>query len=114
MCMIINGPYGVKFRSDSVELHFGEKVVEHRKVKKSETELEVAMSLIEHYKRNGGYNHWLKIERLIENPTLPLEKMKNEDVFLAYMKSVYVRELNKLAEKIMDTSLNDIWEERSC
>lgn len=109
MCMIINGPYGVKFRSDSVELHFGEKVVEHRKVKKSETELEVAMSLIEHYKHNGAYKHYLWIERLAEGSKKPLKEMKSDEAWHHFIRSEYYKALEELEKKVYDTSLNEMW-----
>ncbi len=106
--MIIYKCYGIKF-ADSVELHFGGKIVEHRKVKPSETELEVAIKLIEHYKANGGYNHWLKLNRLIEGSKEPLSKLATEESYLEYLKSYYARALKELEKILIDTPLNEMF-----
>lgn len=100
--------YAIVF-DEAVELRFGDKVVEHRKPRNYETELEVAISLIKHYRLNGGYTHWLKLNRIIENNNLPLKKYKTEVDYLNYLSSEYVRYLNELEKKVYDTSLNEMW-----
>lgn len=109
---IINECYGIEF-GDSVRLYHGDKVVEHRKVKASETELEVAMNLIEHYKQNGGYNEWLKIDRMVEGVQVPLKYMKSDTEYLQYLNGRTVRALNGLREKLLDTPLNDMFRKES-
>lgn len=109
---IINECYGVEF-GDVVKLYYGNKVVEHRKMKESETELEVAMALIEHYKQNGGYNEWLKIDRLVEGIQVPLKYMKSDTEYSQYLKGRSVKALNGLKEKILDTPLNDMFRKES-
>ena len=105
---VTSGCYAVVF-GESVELHFGDKIVEHRKPHKDETELEVAISLIKHYRVNGGYTHWLKLNRIIENNNLPLKRYKTQVDYLNYLSSDYVKNLDELEKKVYDTSLNDIW-----
>lgn len=108
---IINGPFGVKFE-DGVKVYFGTALVEHRKVKKGETELEVAIQLLEHFKENGLYNRWLKVDQMTEEKPEPLYKMKNEAVYLHYLKGSWVKALKGLEEKLLDTSLTEMWNDR--
>ena len=103
--------YAIVF-GETVELRFGDKVVEHRQPKPTETELEVAVSLIKHYKVNGAYNHWCKLNRAVEGSNKPLVKYKTEVDYLTYLSSDYAKLLDELVKKVYDTSLNEMWGEK--
>lgn len=103
--------YAIVF-GETVELRFGDKVVEHRKPKPTETELEVAVSLIKHYKVNGAYNRWAKINRLVDGSNEPLKKYQTEVDYLNYLSSDYAKMLDELVKKVYDTSLNEMWGEK--
>lgn len=111
MKLITEECYAVVF-GETIELKFGSTVVEHRKPKVNETELEVAISLIKHYKHNGAYKHYLQIERLAEGTNEPLKAMKTEEAWYRFLQSDYCKALNELEKKVYDTSLNEMWESK--
>ena len=109
--MIIHKCYGLKF-GETVKLYFGDKVVAHKKIDKNHNELEVAAELIDRYRNTGAYNEWLKISRIIDESSAPLYKLKNYKSFNEFNLSNYASYLDELKEKILNLSLNDIWEYR--
>lgn len=111
MKAIVNKCYALVFK-ESIELRFGRTVVEHRKPKRNETELETAVKLIRHYKYNGAYNHYLQIERLAEGTNEPLKAMRTEEAWYRFLQSDYCKALNELEKKVYDTSLNKMWESK--
>lgn len=106
---VIQGPFGIKF-GDEIEVYFGTKRVEHRKPRRQETDLEVAIELLEHFKQNGLYKEWLKIDQMTEEKPTALKRLNTEEVYIHYLQGSWVRELKRLQEKILDLSLNEIWE----
>lgn len=104
--------YAIVFDKD-VQLHFGNKIVEHRKPKANETELEVAVKLIKHYKHNGAYNHWAKINRIVEGSKQPLSAFRTDDDYHRYLNSEYARFLDILEKKVYDTSLIEMWGDKN-
>ena len=108
MKLITEECYAVVF-GETIELKFGSTVVEHRKPKVNETELEVAISLIKHYKHNGAYKHYLWIERLVEGSKKPLKEMKSDEAWHRFKRSEYYKALEELEKKVYDTSLNEMW-----
>lgn len=110
--MIIFGAFGVRFGAE-VEIYFGDHRVEHRKVRRRETELEVAIELLEHFKRNGLFTRWLKIDQMTDDRPQALYKMRTEDAYLQYLNSDYVKQLEGLERKVIDLPLNEMFRKES-
>lgn len=107
--MIVNKCFGVKVENNMVQIYHGDKVVEHRKIKKSETEQEVALELLSHFKENALYNRWLKIDQLVEDTQLPLYKLKTNANHARYLRSTWVKYINSLEERLQNMSLTEMW-----
>ena len=72
----------------------------------------MAVCLIKHYKVNGAYNRWAKINRLVDGSNEPLKKYQTEVDYLNYLSSDYAKMLDELVKKVYDTSLNEMWGEK--
>lgn len=105
---IINGAFGVRFGAE-VEIYFGDRRVGHRKVRRRETEIEVAIELLEHFKREGLFTRWLKIDQMTDDRPQALYKMRTDEAYMHFLNSSWVKQLEGLERKIFDLPLNETW-----
>jgi len=106
--MIVNKCYTLVF-GDTIKLYFGNEVVATHKINHEENEVEVALDLIEKYKRKKAYNEWLKLIRLISGEKISLKNMKSKYSYQEFLKCLYAEILDELKETISTMDMKEIW-----
>lgn len=107
--MIINNKcYSISF-GEVIKLYFGNKLVATHKLTKEDSEIDVALNLIEKYKRGKAYNEWLKILRMISGEKTSLKSMKTKYSYNSFLSCLYAEALDELKEIIYNLDMKEIW-----